>query len=94
MPFGKINGMTLKIDKSGRIVVPKPLRDRLGLKPNTELEVLEQPGGVLLRPVEQKPSMLRVDGLWVHQGIAQLGDNWDRALDDLREERIQSVLKA
>ena len=94
MPYAIINGMTLKIDKSGRIVVPKPLRDRLGLKPDTELEVLEQPGGVLLRPVEQKPSMLRVDGLWVHQGIAQPGANWDRALDDLREERIQSVLKS
>ena len=94
MLYGIINGMTLKIDKSGRIVVPKPLRDRLGLKPDTELEVLEQPGGVLLRPVEQKPSMLRVDGLWVHQGIAQPGANWDRALEDLREERIQSVLKA
>lgn len=86
--------MSLRIDKSGRIVVPKPLRERLGLKPDVELEVLEQPGGILLRPVGQRPSMIRVDGLWVHQGVAEPGANWDRVLDDVREERIEAVLKA
>ena len=86
--------MTLRIDKSGRIVVPKPLRERLGLKPDMELEVLEQPGGILLRPVGQRPSMIRVNGLWVHQGVAEPGANWDRVLDEVREERIEAILKA
>ncbi len=94
MAYGILYGMTLRIDKSGRIVVPKPLRERLGLKPDMELEAVEQPGGVLLRPVEQRPSMIKVDGLWVHQGVAQPGAAWDRVLEDIREERIQSVLKA
>jgi AbrB family looped-hinge helix DNA binding protein len=94
MAHGIFCGMTLRIDKSGRIVVPKPLRERLGLKPHMELEAVEQPGGVLLRPVEQRPSMVKVDGLWVHQGVAQPGAAWDRVLEDMREERIQSVLKA
>ena len=94
MVYGIVYGMTLRIDKSGRIVVPKPLRERLGLKPDMELEAVEQPGGVLLRPVEQRPSMIKVDGLWVHQGVAQPGAAWDRVLEDIREERIQSVLKA
>jgi AbrB family looped-hinge helix DNA binding protein len=82
------SGTILRIDKSGRIVVPKLLRERLGLKPGSELEVLEQAGGVLLRPVEQRPSMIRIDGLWVHQGVAQPGANWDRVVEDVREERI------
>jgi bifunctional DNA-binding transcriptional regulator/antitoxin component of YhaV-PrlF toxin-antitoxin module len=38
MPNGKINAMMLRMDKSGRIVSPKPLRRRLGLKDNMELE--------------------------------------------------------
>src|SRR5690348_2561351 len=62
--------------------------ERLGLKPGSELEVLEQAGGVLLRPVEQRPSMVKIDGLWVHQGVAQPGANWDRVVEDVREERI------
>jgi bifunctional DNA-binding transcriptional regulator/antitoxin component of YhaV-PrlF toxin-antitoxin module len=80
------------MDKSGRIIVPKRLRERLGLE--AELEAVEQPGGVLLRPVEQQPSMAQVDGLWVHRGEAEPGANWERAVDGAREERIQSVLKA
>jgi AbrB family looped-hinge helix DNA binding protein len=94
MVSGSNNGMTLRIDKAGRIVVPKPLRERLGLKPNVEIEVLEQADGILLRPVGQRSSMVRIDGLWVHRGVAEPGANWDRVLDDVREERIESVLKA
>jgi AbrB family looped-hinge helix DNA binding protein len=84
---------TLRIDKSGRFVLPKPLRERLGLGLDSELEVIEQAGGVLLRAVEQRPSMIKIDGLWVHQGVAQSGANWDRVVQDVREERIESVLR-
>jgi len=59
----------------------------------TELEAIEQPEGVLLKRVEQRPSMVKVDGLWVHQGSAEPGANWDRILEDVREERIAAVLK-
>jgi len=94
MVYGIANGMELRIDKSGRIVVPKPLRDRLGFKPDTELEAVEHPDGVFLKRIEQRPSMTKIDGLWVHQGIPQPGANWERILEDVREERIESVLKA
>jgi AbrB family looped-hinge helix DNA binding protein len=87
------NGKKLRIDRSGRIVVPKPLRQRLGLTPGTELEALDQPGGVFLRTVEQRPVMIKVEGLWVHRGAAQPGANWDRVIEEVREERIASVLK-
>ncbi|MBV8592554.1 MAG: AbrB/MazE/SpoVT family DNA-binding domain-containing protein [Acetobacteraceae bacterium] len=88
------SGIKLTIDTSGRIVVPKPLRERLGLKPGTELEVLEQPDGVFLRKVEERPALVKIDGLWVHCGIAQPGTNWDRLIQEIREERIESILKA
>jgi len=94
MVCGIVNGMELKIDKAGRIVVPKPLRERLGFKPDMELEAIEQPDGVLLKRVQQRPSMVKVDGLWVHQGRAEPGTNWERILEDVREARIESVLKA
>ena len=86
--------MTLTIDKSGRIVVPKSIRERLGFKPDTELEAIEQPDGVLLKRVEQRPSMMRIDGLWVHQATPQPGANWDRVVQDVRGERLESILKA
>ncbi len=94
MVYGISNGMELRIDKAGRIVVPKPLRERLGFKPDTELVAIEQPEGVLLKRIEQRPSMVKVDGLWVHQGRAERGANWERIFEDVREDRIESVLKA
>jgi AbrB family looped-hinge helix DNA binding protein len=66
-----LSGTKLRIDKSGRIVVLKPLRERLGLKPGTELEVMDHQGGVLLRTVEERPALIKVEGLWVHRGVAQ-----------------------
>ena len=93
MPYGIVNGMKLKIDKAGRIVVPKYLRERLGFTPDTKLEAIEQSEGVLLKRVEQPPSMVKVDGLWVHQGSAEPGAKWERILEEVREERSDSISK-
>jgi len=45
MPYGKINGMRLTLDKSGGCP-PKPLRQRLGLRAGATLEVAEAAGAV------------------------------------------------
>ena len=42
---------------------------------------------------KKPPSMVQVDGLWIHQGTAEPGANWERLLNDVREERIQAVIK-
>ena len=91
MAYGMMNGMDVKIDKSGRIVVPKPLRDRLGLKPDMELEVQERADGLFLRVPMPHPTMVNVDGLWVHQGTAQANADWARVLEDVRDERLRAV---
>jgi AbrB family looped-hinge helix DNA binding protein len=93
MVNGIMNGMNLKIDRAGRIVVPKPIRQRLGLQPNTEIELVEQADGVLLRPLEHQSPMVKKDGLWVHLGQVDETYDFDRLIDDVREERIRDLLK-
>ena len=93
MPYAILYGMKLRMDESGRIVFPKPLRKQLGLTSGVELEAVEQPGGLLLHPIQEQPSMVQVDGLWIHQGTAEPDANWDRVLEDVRDERTQSALK-
>jgi AbrB family looped-hinge helix DNA binding protein len=83
--------MSLRIDKSGRIVLPKNLRERFGLTPDREVELVEQPDGVLIRQREHVPAMVKIDGLWVHQGTPLDRAQWDHVLDDAREERARSV---
>ena len=41
MPNGIINGMKLKVDKAGRVILPKPLRDRMGLQEGSELDAVD-----------------------------------------------------
>lgn len=52
---------------------------------------LKQADGFLLRVPEQRPTMAKVNGVWVHLGAAQPAVDWDRALDDVREEGLQTL---
>ena len=58
-----------------------------------ELEVVEDPSGILLRRVDEQTSLVKVDGLWVHRGVAITGADWWRLLDQGRKERIEGILK-
>jgi AbrB family looped-hinge helix DNA binding protein len=86
-----IYGMNLKIDKAGRIVLPKPVRERFRLRAGTSLELEEHPDGLVLRPVGRCPSLVQQQGVWVHLGKAPQDFDWNRILDDARDERIKDV---
>lgn len=38
------------MDRAGRVVLPKAIRDQLGLEPDEELDVVVDGGGVRLQP--------------------------------------------
>ncbi|MGH7925980.1 MAG: AbrB/MazE/SpoVT family DNA-binding domain-containing protein [Candidatus Binatus sp.] len=88
------NGRRLKIDNSGRLVVPKRLRDHLGIHADTEVELTAQSDGILVRVVNEDSALVKVDGIWVHRGSPLPGANWDQVVDDVRAERIASILKS
>lgn len=88
------NGARLSVDKSGRIVVPKRLRDHLGIQVGAELEITAQAGGIFVRVVDEDAALVKVDGLWVHRGSARPEADWEHVIEDVRDERIDSVLKA
>lgn len=54
--------METTIDKAGRIVVPKPLRDALGLSAGTKLEVAESDGQLVFRPTGPQTRVVRRSG--------------------------------
>ena len=42
--------VTTRISQRGQVVIPKPIRDRLGLEQGQVLEVTELDGAIMLRP--------------------------------------------
>lgn len=75
--------MELHLDKSGRVVLPKPLRETLGLRAGTTLEATEGADALLLRPMKVRPSLIECDGLIVHTGQPIRDFDWEEALEDL-----------
>jgi len=56
--------MQVAIDRAGRVVIPKPLRDGLGLAPGTKLEIAERDGCLVLVPPPGGVRLVpRADGL-------------------------------
>jgi len=64
--------MDVTVENYGRIVIPKPLRERLGLTAGSALELsieCDDDGEALtLRPSQQRPALGRRDGVLVHTG--------------------------
>lgn len=78
--------MQLSIDKFGRVVLPKAIRDELGLVPGAALEVRRTETGIELEPVRDKPALVDKEGVLVHTGTA-VGD-LESALRSFREGRL------
>ncbi|HYL83268.1 MAG TPA: AbrB/MazE/SpoVT family DNA-binding domain-containing protein [Candidatus Angelobacter sp.] len=80
----------LTLDKAGRVVLPKPLRDRLQLAPGDSLQLETEGERITLRPVRQNVSLKKELGVWVYQG-----ESSDAAITDLldreREKRLREV---
>jgi AbrB family looped-hinge helix DNA binding protein len=49
-----------RIDRAGRLVIPKELRDRYGLEEGTEVEVIAVPDGITLVPARSERRLVRV----------------------------------
>lgn len=87
------NGMRVKIDKAGRVVVPKAIRDRLGLRPDTEIELVERSDGAFLKAQVDDSRFETVSGLLIHRGRAEASADWDGGVNDSRTERLDAVLR-
>jgi AbrB family looped-hinge helix DNA binding protein len=70
------------LDSVGRIVVPKPLRDALGLVPGTPVDVSLYGAGLQLVPIGRTARLREVDGALVAESDTVVtDDDVLRALD-------------
>ncbi len=78
----------LTIDKAGRVIIPKPLREELHLEPGDSLEVESAGEQITLRPVRGTGPLTKEHGVWVfHSGAPLPASATDELLQKMREER-------
>jgi AbrB family looped-hinge helix DNA binding protein len=83
----------LVIDKAGRVVIPKPLREELHLEPGDALEMESAGEQITLRPVRGTGPLVKEHGVWVFHSDQPLAASvTDELLRQIREERDQSNL--
>lgn len=84
--------ISIPIDKAGRIVLPKEIRDRIGVQAGEEFEVIEESDRIILKPVVQEPRLVNKKGILVvvpEKGTEKSVPDFVR---ERREERIRKFL--
>jgi AbrB family looped-hinge helix DNA binding protein len=79
---------TLTLDKAGRIVLPKPVRDELQLAPGDVLEIESTGEEITLRPLRGTGPLRKKHGLWIFRAEEPLTHaEVERVRKDVRGER-------
>jgi AbrB family looped-hinge helix DNA binding protein len=79
---------TVSLDKAGRVVIPKALRDEWRLEAGDSLELESEGERVTLRPVRSESPLRKERGVWIfHSGSELSAAVTDKALRDVREQR-------
>ena len=83
--------METSLDRFGRIVIPKKIREDFNLKAGSPIRIEEGEQVIILKPIQGEPNLYVKEGVLVFTGTAleDLGD----ALAKHREERIKSIQK-
>jgi AbrB family looped-hinge helix DNA binding protein len=81
------------LDKAGRIVLPKPLRDELNLSPGDTLEVSVAREQITMRPLRISSPLQKERGVWVFRTGEKLAQaTVDQTIRQVREDRHHAAL--
>jgi len=79
---------TVILDRAGRVVIPKTLRDELHLEAGDRLDIESKGDSVTLRPLRTASPLRKEHGVWVFRGNKKLAAaTTDKVLRDLRDQR-------
>ena len=88
-----VNGMTITIDKLGRVVLPRDVRSHFGLQGGASLTLEILPTGIRLAPTVEQPRLVKEDdGIYVHGGKPT--GNLEKAVEETRTLRDATFWRA
>ncbi len=79
--------ITIPIDKAGRVVLPKGIRERLGLHAGSEFEVMEEEDRITLKPVDKESKLVSKGGVLVFVPEEDFSKEGEDLVKESRKER-------
>lgn len=73
--IGSLIPMEAVVDSVGRVVVPKVLRDALGLRPGSTVDISPYGAGLQILPTGRTARLVREDGVLVATADTEIGDD-------------------
>ncbi|MEO8053463.1 MAG: AbrB/MazE/SpoVT family DNA-binding domain-containing protein [Acidobacteriota bacterium] len=81
----------LTLDRAGRVLIPKTLRQELQLGPGDALQLESKGEQITLRPIRPKALLKKEHGVWVYQGEATHASIPD-LIDRERVKRLRELM--
>ena len=72
--------METKLDKFGRLLIPKSIRKNFGLKPGEAIHLEESDKGIIITP---QAKTNRIPGC--DKGLVEISDDFDAPLDEFKD---------
>ncbi len=83
---------TVVLDKAGRLVIPKSLREELHLGPGDALQLENHGEQITLRPIRSTMPIRKEDGVWVYRSGHPSRSDIHDLIEEGRDERLRSNL--
>jgi AbrB family looped-hinge helix DNA binding protein len=78
----------LTLDKAGRVVIPKKVRDKLHMSAGDAFEFKSTDEQIVLKPMREEGRMFKKRGMWVfHTGKPLTLKEVNAVIESVREER-------
>lgn len=81
--------METTLDRFGRVIIPKNVRDDMGLEAGAVLQIEKQGEKIVLQPLQGEPQLVEKNGILVFTGAA-VGDV-SSALHEHRRGRLKKI---
>lgn len=82
--------MFATLDKFGRVLIPKKVREHLGITPDSSLNIIYEGNRIIIEPISESEPLIEKNGLLIFTGKIQ--DNLDTVVDRNRSGRMQKLL--
>ena len=80
------------LDKAGRIVLPKWVREALRVGPGDTLEIDAEEDRLVVSPVRVRPGLQKEQGVWVYRSGTLATTSISELVDKQRSDRTEQLL--